>query len=75
MGVVSACALSFMSKYLHQSCDPKPMTRVGINDNNQSSNNNHELDIFQEHFTKIFGKNKDYHSLYDQFYNYKINSG
>jgi hypothetical protein len=39
MGVVSACALSFMSKYLHQSCGPKPMTRVDINDNNQSSNN------------------------------------
>jgi hypothetical protein len=38
MGVVSACALSFMSKYLHQSCGPKPMTRVDINDNNQSSN-------------------------------------
>jgi hypothetical protein len=29
---------SFMSKYLHQSCGPKPMTRVDINDNNQSSN-------------------------------------
>ena len=38
MGVVSACTLSFMSKYLHQSCVPKPMTRVDINDNNQSSN-------------------------------------
>jgi hypothetical protein len=38
MGVVSACAFSFMSKYLHQSCGPKPMTRVDINDNNQSSN-------------------------------------
>jgi hypothetical protein len=35
MGVVSACAFSFMSKYLHQSCGPKPMTRVDINDNNQ----------------------------------------
>jgi hypothetical protein len=35
---VSTCALSFMSKYLHQSCGPKPMTRVDINDNNQSSN-------------------------------------
>jgi hypothetical protein len=40
MGVVSTCAFSFMSKYLHQSCGPKPMTRVDINDNNQSSNNN-----------------------------------
>jgi hypothetical protein len=38
MGLVSACAFSFMSKYLHQSCGPKPMTRVDINDNNQSSN-------------------------------------
>jgi hypothetical protein len=38
MGVVSACALSFMSKYLHQSCCPKPMTTVDINENNQSSN-------------------------------------
>jgi hypothetical protein len=28
----------FMSKYLHQSCGPKPMTRVDINDNNQSTN-------------------------------------
>jgi hypothetical protein len=27
-----------MSKYLYQSCGPKPMTRVDINDNNQSSN-------------------------------------
>jgi hypothetical protein len=27
-----------MSKYLHQSCGPKPMTRIDINDNNQSSN-------------------------------------
>jgi hypothetical protein len=38
MGVVYACALSFMSKYLYQSCGPKHMTRVDINDNNQSSN-------------------------------------
>jgi hypothetical protein len=38
MGVLSAYAFSFMSKYLHQSCGPKPMTRVDINDNNQSSN-------------------------------------
>jgi hypothetical protein len=28
-----------MSKYLHQYWGPKPMTRVDINDNNQSSNN------------------------------------
>jgi hypothetical protein len=39
MVVVSTCALSFMSKYLHQSCSPKPMTRVDINDKNQSFNN------------------------------------
>jgi hypothetical protein len=32
-------------------------------------------DLFQEHFTKIFGKNKDYQSLYDQLYNYNRNSG
>jgi hypothetical protein len=38
MGVVYACALSFMSKYLYQYCGPKPMTRADINDNNQSSN-------------------------------------
>jgi hypothetical protein len=38
MVVVYACALFFMSKYLYQSCGPKPMTRVDINDNNQSSN-------------------------------------
>jgi hypothetical protein len=42
MGVVSTCAFSFMSKYLHQSCGQKPMTRVDINDNNQSSNNSQE---------------------------------
>jgi hypothetical protein len=46
MGVVSACAFSFMSKYLHQSCGPKPMTRVDINDNNQSSNR--YLDMFSQ---------------------------
>jgi hypothetical protein len=40
MGVVFACAFSFMSKYLHQFCGPKPMTRVDINENNQSSNTN-----------------------------------
>jgi hypothetical protein len=39
MGVLYSCALSFMSKYLYQYCGPKPMTRVDINDNNQSSNN------------------------------------
>ena len=39
MGVVYACALSFMSKYLYQSCGRKPMIRVDINGNNQSSNN------------------------------------
>jgi hypothetical protein len=39
MGFFSACTLSFMSKYLHHSCGPKPMTRVDINDNNQYSNN------------------------------------
>jgi hypothetical protein len=38
MGVVFSCALSFMSKYLHQSCSPKLMTRVDINDKNQYSN-------------------------------------
>jgi hypothetical protein len=38
MGLVSTCAFSFMSKYLHQSCGPKPMTRVDIKDNNQYSN-------------------------------------
>jgi hypothetical protein len=43
MGVVYACALSFMSKYLYQSCGPKPMTRVDINDNNQSSIFKHEI--------------------------------
>jgi ribonuclease HI len=44
MGVVYACAFSFMSKYLYQSCGPKPMTRVDINDNNQSSNNKLEFE-------------------------------
>jgi hypothetical protein len=43
MGVVYACALSFISKYLYQSCSPKPMTRVDINDNNQSSNSMYDL--------------------------------
>jgi hypothetical protein len=51
MGVVYACALSFMSKYLYQSCGPKPMTRVDINDNNQSSN---ILEIFMD-LMKSFG--------------------
>jgi hypothetical protein len=46
MGVVYACAFSFMSKYLYQSCGPKPMTRVDINDNNQSSNMYNLLLIF-----------------------------
>jgi hypothetical protein len=32
-------------------------------------------DLFQECFSKRFGKNKDYQSLYDQLYNYKRNSG
>jgi hypothetical protein len=35
-----SCAISFMSKYLHQCCGPKPMTRFDINDNNQYSDNN-----------------------------------
>jgi hypothetical protein len=48
MGVVYACALSFMSKYLHQSCIPKPMTRVDINDNNQYSNNGIGVVLMQE---------------------------
>jgi hypothetical protein len=47
MGVVSTCALSFMSKYLHQYWGPKPMTRVDINENNQSSNiHNYEELVF-----------------------------
>jgi 2-hydroxy-3-keto-5-methylthiopentenyl-1-phosphate phosphatase len=45
MGVVSACAMSFISKYLHQFCGPKPMTRVDISDNNQYSNNNNMYKI------------------------------
>jgi hypothetical protein len=57
MGVVYACAFSFMSKYLYQSCGPKPMTRVDINDNNQSSNN---WEFFSCSFTLIvFGKFRD----------------
>jgi hypothetical protein len=32
-------------------------------------------DLFREPFTKIFGKNKYYQSIYDQLYNYKINLG
>jgi hypothetical protein len=51
MGVVSACALSFMSKYLHQSCGPKPMIRVDINDNNQSSNNIPLCHLWQHSFS------------------------
>jgi hypothetical protein len=53
MGVVSACAFSFMSKYLHQSCGPKPMTRVDINDNNQSSNNHYIRDMVQRGALKL----------------------
>jgi hypothetical protein len=48
MGVVSACAFSFMSKYLHQSCVPKPMTRVDINDKNQSSNSKSAKEIWEK---------------------------
>jgi hypothetical protein len=32
-------------------------------------------DLFQERFSKRFGKNKDYQSLYDQLYNCKRISG
>jgi hypothetical protein len=32
-------------------------------------------DIFQEFFSKRFRKIKEYQSLYDKLYNYKINSG
>jgi len=46
MGVVSSFSFSFMSKYLHQSSGPKPMTRVDINDNNQYSNTSN-LQIIQ----------------------------
>jgi hypothetical protein len=55
--VLYACALSFMSKYLYQSCGRKLMTRVNINDNNQSSNRN---DLFYRHLESktlsIFGE-------------------
>jgi hypothetical protein len=54
MGVVSACAFSFMSKYLHQSWGQKPMTRVDINDNNQSSNRHNCKIVCRE--GEIFGK-------------------
>jgi hypothetical protein len=54
MGVVYACSLSFMSKYIYQSCGPNPMTRVDINDNNQSSNN---YKITEEDLEEI---NKEY---------------
>jgi hypothetical protein len=65
MGVVYACAFSFMSKYLYQSCGPKPMTRVDINDNNQSSNNyvmviSKEINGFVEHLGKIFERCRKY---------------
>jgi hypothetical protein len=48
MGVVYACAFSFMSKYLYQSCGPKPMTRVDINDNNQSSNTTMMMELLYD---------------------------
>jgi hypothetical protein len=57
MGLVSTCAFSFMSKYLHQSCGPKPMTRVDINDNNQSSK--HEIIFIGQNFDEILA------SIYD----------
>jgi hypothetical protein len=53
MGLVSTCAFSFMSKYLHQSCVPKPMTRLDINDNNQSSNN---LNIYHKQVHQLCKK-------------------
>jgi hypothetical protein len=58
MGVLYACALSFMFKYLHQSCGPKPMTRVDINDNNQYSNKSY---IQHVDYEKIPFKCKIYH--------------
>jgi hypothetical protein len=67
MGVVSTRAFSFMSKYLHQYCSPKPMARVDINDNNQSSNTTKELDqyvsLFKEYiyvFDWTYDDLKDY---------------
>jgi hypothetical protein len=53
MGLVSTCAFSFMSKYLHQSCGPKPMTRVDINDNNQSPNNHPKTDGQTERVNQV----------------------
>jgi hypothetical protein len=73
MGVLYACALSFMSKYLYQSCGPKPMTRVDINDNNQSSNRWFKgLHVtYYEDFSKLFKnrwtKKKDNKMLVAQF--------
>jgi hypothetical protein len=66
MGVVYACALSFMSKYLYQSCGPKPMTRVDINDNNQSSNNDFSRNIwiyFLRKKSEVFDKFKEFKDL------------
>jgi hypothetical protein len=42
-----------MFKYLHQSCGPKPMTRVDINDNNQYSNNHFQLPVRYNAGTKL----------------------
>jgi hypothetical protein len=61
MGVVYACALSFMSKYLYQSCGPKPMTRVDINDNNQSSN---KLNIKMKECENIHTIHTNEHKIY-----------
>jgi len=58
MGVVYACALSFMSKYLYQSCGPKPMTRVDIN--NQSSNTYMCFEKWRQH-TPLIISTQEYH--------------
>jgi hypothetical protein len=66
MGVVYACAFSFMSKYLYQSCGPKPMTRVDINDNNQSSNKL-PLKIFDDSLLYDLGSEEEMDTCYDTY--------
>jgi len=52
MGVVFAYVLYFMFIYHDQMQVPQPMTRVDINDNNQSSNNK----LFEKAFKKCSNK-------------------
>jgi hypothetical protein len=60
-----------MSKYLYQSCGPKPMTRVDINDNNQSSNNNDFILVFPIR-KSLYGLKQTYFTWYAKMDNFLL---